>query len=73
MLAWKYGMVSRSPAVSQVQTMLSGAGGLRGTATLSILLVFCQLHFRVALSEIYQICKLEIRLRIGGLCCSYLN
>ena len=53
--------------------MLSGAGGLRGTATLSILLVFCQLHFRVALSEIYQICKLEIRLRIGGLCCSYLN
>ena len=32
--------MSRSPTVSQEQTILSGPGGLEDTATLSVLLVF---------------------------------
>ena len=39
-LAWRCGRVSRLPAVSQGQTILSGPGGLEGAATLSVLLVY---------------------------------
>ena len=41
---WSCGRVFRSPPASQPQTMLSGAGGLRDPATLSVVFIFSRLH-----------------------------
>ena len=42
--SWSCGRVFWSPPASQPQTILSGAGGLRDPATLSVVFIFSRLH-----------------------------